>query len=95
MYKRLFPHIPEEEIKEKVMRNARIGVDPVLSSAVLDMHPTDLHPGDTVMERLKDLQASYGKALEAELEMPISTLEKNQTIQTAMSAPTIDRLETL
>jgi hypothetical protein len=90
MYKRLFPHIPEEEIKEKVMRNARIGVDPVLSSAVLDMHPTDLHPGDTVMERLKDLQASYGKALEAELEMPISTLEKNQTIQTAMSAPTMN-----
>ena len=84
-YKRLFPHIPEDEIKEKVMRNARIGVDPVLSSNVLNMNNPD-----TVMQSLRDLQASYRKALEAELEMPISTLEKNLTIETAMSAPTMN-----
>jgi hypothetical protein len=85
MYKRLFPKMTEEEITERVMRNARIGVDPVLSSKVLDMNPPE-----QTFQALKDLHSSYIKALEAELEMPISTREKNLTIETAMSAPTMD-----
>ena len=85
MYTRLFPHMAEEQIKDQVMRNARIGLDPTLSASVLDMDPPERITGG-----LRDLQASYIKALEAELEMPMSTLEKKSTIETAMKAPTMN-----
>ena len=74
-----------EEIKRLIMLNANIGNDPV-SNSVLEM----AKPRDSVLDGLDNLQASYRKALEAELEMPISTIEKKLTIETAMSAPTMN-----
>lgn len=61
-----------EEIKRLIMLNANIGNDPV-SNSVLEM----AKPRDSVLDGLDNLQASYRKALEAELEMPISTIEKS------------------
>ena len=74
-----------EIIKQQVMRNATIGNDSA-SNTVLHM----AKPADTVMSSLDNLEASYRKALLAELEMSISTKEKKMTIETAMSAPTMN-----
>jgi len=74
-----------EDIKKQVMRNATIGSDS-MSNSVLEM----AKPRDSVLDSLDNLQASYKKALEAELEMPMSTVEKKLTIETAMSAPTMN-----
>jgi hypothetical protein len=84
MYHRIFGG-EVEDIKDKVMQNARIGLDPALHSRVLDMDPPE-----RTTEGLTNLQASYKKALAAELEMPMSTMEKKLTIETAMSAPTMN-----
>jgi hypothetical protein len=74
-----------EEIRQQVIRNATIGTNS-MSNAVLDM----AKPRETVMSSLDNLEASYRKALLAELEMSISTKEKKLTIETAMSAPTMN-----
>lgn len=74
-----------EEIRQQVIRNATIGTNS-MSNAVLDM----AKPRETVMSSLDNLEASYRKALEAELEISISTKEKKLTIETAMSAPTMN-----
>jgi hypothetical protein len=75
----------EDEIRQKVLRNAGIGLDPASSRRVLDMDPPE-----RILGGLEDLHASYTRALQAELEMPISTMEKNLTIETAMSLPTMN-----
>ena len=85
MYMNMFPDKSEDEIKTLVMRNANLGNDS-LANSVLEM----AKPRDSVLDGLDNLQASYRKALEAELEMPISTKEKKLTIETAMSAPTMN-----
>lgn len=85
MYRRILPDKSEEEIREQVMRNARIGANPSLASRVLNMDPPE-----RTMQGLTDLQASYTKALQAELEMSMSTMEKKLTIETAMSSPTMN-----
>ena len=74
-----------ELIKEQVLRNAGIGLNPTLSSSVLNMDPPS-----RITSGLADLHASYTRALEAELEMPMSTMEKKITIETAMSLPTMN-----
>ena len=74
-----------ELIKEQVLRNAGIGLNPSLSSSVLNMDPPS-----RITSGLADLHASYTRALEAELEMPMSTMEKKLTIETAMSLPTMN-----
>lgn len=74
-----------ELIKEQVLRNAGIGLNPTLSSSVLNMNPPS-----RITSGLADLHASYTRALEAELEMPMSTMEKKLTIETAMSLPTMN-----
>ena len=74
-----------EIIKQQVMRNATIGNDSA-SNTVLH----SAKPAETVMSSLDNLEASYRKALLAELEMSISTKEKKMTIETAMSAPTMN-----
>ena len=84
MYHRIFGG-DIELIKEQVMRNATIGNDS-MSNSVLEM----AKPRDTVFSGLDNLEASYRKALLAELEIPISTNEKQRTIETAMSAPTMN-----
>lgn len=84
MYHRIFGG-DVEDIKNKVMQNARIGLNPALHSRILDMDPPE-----RITEGLTNLQASYKKALAAELDMPISTMEKKLTIETAMSAPTMN-----
>lgn len=85
MYMSMFPDQSEDQIKALVMRNATIGNDSA-SNTVLHM----AKPADTVMSSLDNLEASYKKALLAELEMSISTKEKKMTIETAMSAPTMN-----
>ena len=85
MYMNMFPDQSEDQIKALVMRNANLGNDS-LANSVLEM----AKPRDSVLDGLDNLQASYRKALEAELEMPISTTEKKLTIETAMSAPTMN-----
>jgi hypothetical protein len=85
MYMRMLPDRTEEEIRAQVMRNARIGANPSLSSSVLDMDPPS-----RIISGLRDLHDSYQRALEAELEMPMSTIEKSRTIETARSLPTMN-----
>lgn len=84
MYHRIFGG-DIDIIKEQVLRNAGIGLNPTLSSSVINMDPPSRITGG-----LADLHASYKRALEAELEMPISTMEKKLTIETAMSLPTMN-----
>ena len=74
-----------DTIKEQVLRNAGIGLNPTLSSSVINMDPPS-----RITSGLADLHASYTRALEAELEMPMSTIEKKLTIETAMSLPTMN-----
>jgi hypothetical protein len=81
----MLPDRTEEEIRAQVMRNARIGANPSLSSSVLDMDPPS-----RIISGLRDLHDSYQRALEAELEMPMSTIEKSRTIETARSLPTMN-----
>jgi len=53
MYMRMLPDRTEEEIRAQVMRNAGIGLNPTLSSSVLDMDPPS-----RIISGLRDLHDS-------------------------------------